>query len=362
MITPNSQPTSISFSAIPFDSPTDLEASNAAQQAIAAVDHQLLGGTLPCQQMAAMVRMFNNLGNEEAGGQTEIDMTHLTHVYLDSGQMPSGIALPTPSNTAPTRIERAVALLESCQAALSGPADNLAAVGGRTGVIVAMSVALRETIAYYVQQALDSNDVSEANRAWATAGVFMVGPCLNLLGLVREEWQGSANLRSRLGRLSMLGLTLGTGIAVGLQGGLARMTTSTVSTTLYALMRDVMNTFFPLNSNVTEFNLLPTAAAAGLTGVFGGMLEWLAPYLPGSGQTGSGGAAQGLDYDLFGTLLHSLTTVCGAIQDDLTLLGLNFHGTAPPGAGRGIGDTRWQPLASIERYRQCRDHQRGAAR
>ena len=323
-------------------------ASSAAQQSIDNLDAQGTKGGLPARQMAVVVNALRAAAGEPQG-QAESDATDMATAYIDTGVLPQGFEAQDLHDAEPTRAARALALLESCHAALSGPAANLLAVGGRTGVIVAMSVALRETIAYYLEKALDSNDTSEANRAWMTACMFMVGPCLNLLGLLREEWQGSASLRSRLGRSCMLCLTLASGLGVALQGGLARMTTSTAAGALYVITRDLVQTFFPLNSNVDAVNLAPTAAAAAVYGVFGGMLEWLTSYLPYSSSTGANGAARGLDYDLFGTMLQGLLAALHAVQDDLTLLWLNARAASTqPGDALSIrASARWPQLADL---------------
>ena len=313
---------------------TEEPSANSLPSSALAVLHTVLGDITQLRmeapsprRMAAVLRPVSADAAEVGAGQLELNHCQDAEDYLSHGGCPPTI-VDMPSMAEATRVDRAIALLHACQESLRGPLSNLLTVTARTGLIVTMTVALRETIAYYVQQALDTHNPDEATRLWATAGVFMVGPCLNLLGLLRDEYQGSANLNTRIGRLCMFGLTLGAGLAVALQGRLASKLSGVLSVAVYSVLRDVANTFFPLSNNVEAYQVLPNLGAAGAYGVVGGALEWLAPYLP-SANTGASGAAAGLGYSVFATLFRSLPTVISAIQDDLTLPSVNLPAGAP---------------------------------
>lgn len=314
---------------------------SALARAIDVVQGTTFAGAPDPVSMRGVARVWVDAGDRvhADGGQSEVAIQMQALEYIGEGGATCIDGLPESDASPPSALGRAQQLVERCQQALSSPAANLLSVTARTGLIVTLSVALRETITYYVQQGLDNHAVSEANRSYATAGVVALGASLNLIGLAREHLNGSENLQTRLGRLGMLGLTLASGLAAGLQGGLGAMTASTVGTTVYSLVRDVANTFFPLQHNVSEFNALPTAAAAGFFGLFGGMLEYLAPYLPSGGELGAG-----FSLDM---LWNSLSTALNAVQDDATLLALNYH-AAPPLADSGFRVRTQLHLPSID--------------
>jgi hypothetical protein len=198
--------------------------------------------------------------------------------YLDSGTPFSepDLDLDLPDEPAPDRFKRSIDLIQSCLHALKGPA----CAAGRTAVIVLLTLAIREAVTYCVTQALNSNDVSEANRAWATAGVMLASACMNMLGALREECMGCANTRSRLGRAAMLGLCAAAGLALALYGDVPGMLPSATGTLVYSMVRDVTNAFFPINTNVQDYSVLPTAAAAGLYGAMGVLFDTLAAQVP----------------------------------------------------------------------------------
>lgn len=276
------------------------------------------GGSISRLRMAATLRHIDKAINLPPQGQVEVDLESVVTDYLETGTGIKGLPRLVPP--ALTRMERAKALLQECQAALAGPAANLLAVGGRTGVIVAMSVILRDIARHYAQEALAS-DPADSNKAWAAMGVFLVGPCLNILGLAREEWQGSANLRSRLGRTAMLGLSVGLGISMLLQGGFARQLGDVAGATFYSVIRDITSAFFLLPSNVEDFNLLSTTAAAGLFAGFGGLLEAGVLAL----RTVPGNLTPGLGFDVFGCAVNASAAAALAVFDDLVLGGLNYQ-------------------------------------
>lgn len=259
-------------------------------------------------------------------GQAQQDLAAAVESFIhDPGhaEPPAGLGLqPMP---AASMQQRAMAVLRACEARL----ETFVGIACRTGLIVALTVAIRETVAYHVQRAVDAASTDEATAQWACAGVFLVGPILGLLGLVREERNGSANFQSRMGRLCMLGLALGTGIAVLLQGGARSLLPGTVATTVYAMLRDVTNQFVRINDNVQAYSLKGTTAAGVSYGMFGGLFEALSAVMPSAGSTGATGAAQGLQYDLFRTLMSTLPTVGSAILDDHHLRVCNVGNNAP---------------------------------
>lgn len=261
-------------------------------------------------------------------GQAQQDIAVAVEAFIhdrnhDQAKLPGDLGLqPMPATGV---LQRALAVMQACEAQMG----SFARIACRTGLIVGLTVAIRETVAYYVQQALDAPSSDDATGQWACAGVFLIGPVLGLLGLVREERNGSANFQSRMGRLCMLGLALGTGIAVLLQGGARSLLPGTVATTVYAMLRDVTNQFVRISDNVQSYSLKGTTVAGVSYGMFGGLFEALAAVMPSAGSTGATGAAQGLQYDLFRTLLGTLPTVGSAILDDHHLRVCNVGNNAP---------------------------------
>lgn len=271
----------------------------------------------------------------DRGGQTVVDMQTQVLDYIEEGRPLAIDGFPGPDASIPTQPSRAQWVMDRCMDALNtiaGPAASALSIAARTGLVTAFSVAAGQAISYYLQQALEAdeggNSQPTADNSYVTVGFVALAASWNLMGLVREHLNGTGNLQTCLGRVGMLGLTSASGIALHLQGNLGPLAGPTVHATMYSLIRDVANSFFPLNDNVDEINVVPTAAAAGIFGLVGGMIEYVAGYLPSG------------DFSL-DVLWKSLFTAFNAVQDDVTLLALNYH-AAPPMADTGF-KVRVQP-------------------
>jgi hypothetical protein len=120
-----------------------------------------------------------------------------------------------------------------------GPALNLLNVGARTGLIVTLTTVLRQVVGFYVEQAIREGDSPQASQAWNVAAITMIGPALSLMGALRDEGAGTANLQTRLGRVCMASITMGALIAAHLTGASDSMLTSAINTTVYTVARDL---------------------------------------------------------------------------------------------------------------------------
>lgn len=296
--------------------------------AIDGIASQSFPGAVEGDALESIAKLFDEVAVrvDTDASQMELDMLGAAQQHIEEGadftiqgQAVAGIPGSTP-------FERAQQLMHSCLDTLYGPAANTLNVVVRTGLIVTFTAAVRAVVAHYLNEGLKSNNVSDIHRSLATLGAITVGAGLNVMGLAREYLNHSDNLQTRMGRLGMLALTLGSGLAVGLQGGLASMTASTVSTTVYSLLRDMASCFFPLHSNVQTYTPAATAVSAGIYGVFTGMLEYLVPYLPGGGENRDSG-----QFEAFGELIGILPTVFAAAEDDLVLSALSYRAAPPEG-------------------------------
>lgn len=211
-----------------------------------------------------------------------------------------------------------------------GPALNLLNVGARTGLIVTLTTVLRQVVGFYVEQAIREGDSPQASQAWNVAAITMIGPALSLMGALRDEGAGTANLQTRLGRVCMASITMGALIAAHLTGASDSMLTSAINTTVYTVARDLCNAFFPLNNNAGAI----TAQATGVTTVAFGTVQFLLAELGAlMPVSGPGRAAAGLGLSLGAEVIAGALNGVGAVIDDVISLLCRSWPLLSPSAG-----------------------------
>jgi hypothetical protein len=194
------------------------------------------------------------------------------------------------------------------------PGLNLLNVTLRTGLIVALTTVLRQMVGYYVEQAIREGASPESSQAWSVVAVTMIGPAMSLMGALRDEGAGIANLRTRLGRLCMASITMGALIVAHLTGASSSMLSTAINTTVYTFARDLCNAFIPLNDNAGPVTDKATAAAMVAFGAVQFSLEQLSPWMPASGP---GRAAAGLAWSLGADVVAGALNSVGAVIDDI---------------------------------------------
>lgn len=171
-------------------------------------------------------------------------------------------------------IERAQTLLDFCAKVLGNEFES---AGGRWAANVSnvllrdlATVGLTTTLRQLAGMALESSFILEGlaptTRQWIGASVMLLGPCLNILGAVREERHGTATDISRLARGAMLGLSLGVlgaSLFVNPPGPLSQLSSFATQVSLYTVLRDLMQLFVPMGDNTTAMNG-PSTAMSGL--------------------------------------------------------------------------------------------------
>ncbi|WP_157221337.1 hypothetical protein [Pseudomonas sp. GM49] len=145
-------------------------------------------------------------------------------------------------------------------------ASNLTISGLRTGLIVGTLTTIRQLIGFATQKGLDSNAAAPLTRNVIAGASLMIGPALNIIGALRDEWNGTANTQTRLSRLITLSLSLAAfAVALVTPQALLALASFGPQMAFFTLARDLTQVFVPLNDNA-QINPAGTAANAGLYG------------------------------------------------------------------------------------------------
>ncbi|PNB75878.1 hypothetical protein C1X64_03140 [Pseudomonas sp. GW456-E7] len=280
-------------------------------------------------------------------GETDQTVVERTKVFIDQGVSPGGTVAAdfetriralnavdieqTRESRMRTVLEAGLELLGSAR----GPGLNLLNVTARTGLVVALTTVLRQMVGFYVEKAIREGDSPEASQAWAVAAITMIGPATSLIGAIRDECAGTANLQTRLGRVCMASITMGALIAAHLTGASNSMLSTAINTTVYTFARDLCNAFFPLNDNAGAVNDRATGAATVAFGVVQYLLEQLAPLMPPSGP---GRAAADLGWSLGADAIAGAVNAFGAVADDCVFILCRSWSLLSPSVGLGSVD------------------------
>jgi hypothetical protein len=262
-------------------------------------------------------------------GETDRNVVGQVSAFIECRAMPrevineeffSRIDQRDAADTEQTRESRARSVLDAGLEMLKqaeGPGLNLLNVIARTGLIVALTTVLRQVVSYYVEQAIQEGDSPQASQAWAVAAITMIGPAMSLMGAIRDECAGTANLQTRLGRVCMASITMGSWITAHLTGASSSMLTSAIATNVYTTARDVINAFVPLQSNAGD----ATTSATAVTTVFYGLVQHALAVLGAPMPlSGAGRYAAGLGYSLGADFIQGVLNAAGAVIDDFIFI------------------------------------------
>ncbi|OXJ21514.1 hypothetical protein CFB82_41060 [Burkholderia sp. HI2714] len=202
-----------------------------------------------------------------------------------------------------TARERAIAVMDFAgriinndfEGGLGRWAANGANVGIRTGLIVGLTTTLRQLIGFGIEKALQLGDAPMPAREVIGAAAMLLGPALNIAGLVRDEANHTATSQSRTARVAMLALSIGA-LLVASQTGEPSTLGSLMSSfgpqmASYTLARDLAQLFFPLNDNAPINLGSALAGGAAYSAVQFGVGEAMDSWAPSSGAGRVMGAA-----------------------------------------------------------------------
>ncbi|UXH79763.1 hypothetical protein [Roseateles amylovorans] len=149
-------------------------------------------------------------------------------------------------------------------------AANLTNASIHTGLIVAVTTTLRQLLGFALERAMTIGELSDTARHAIGASCLLIGPALNIAGLMRDECQNRATAASRLARVSML-LLSACGLCVAALVGhppvmASRMSSFGLQMLSYCIARETAQLFFPLTGN-SPVRLGGTVIGAGAYGV-----------------------------------------------------------------------------------------------
>lgn len=220
-------------------------------------DGELSMEMLPCheQDVVRTVQVFAAEGGSDAiaqapAGSPARDLLRQMQVYADTGDSGS------------TAHARSVAVLDflgklvnnEFQGDWARQGCNIALVSLRNGLIVGMSTVLRQLVGFEIERALYLHEQPYQSRELLAIAAMLLGPALNLAGALRDECARSATLASRLSRVVLFALSIGS-IFLTSQVGKpsvlgAGMAAIALQTNVYTLVRDLLQLLFPLQHNV----------------------------------------------------------------------------------------------------------------
>ncbi|MHC8397969.1 hypothetical protein ACYZTX_00270 [Pseudomonas sp. MDT1-17] len=219
------------------------------------------------------------LAQEFAAGTDAASM--IDHIVLELGANPQPPA------------ERAQSLLDFFSRVLSNQFDEH---GGRWGAnitnvvlrdlaTVGLTTVLRQLAGMALESRFIQEDLPPETRQWIGASMMLLGPCLNILGGLREEMNDTATDKSRFARGTMLVLSLSVlaaAVVINRSEPAAQMASFGLQIAIYTTVRDLMQLFIPLQDNTTSLSASSTAMAGlgyGVTQVMASLLmDTLAPH------------------------------------------------------------------------------------
>lgn len=150
-------------------------------------------------------------------------------------------------------------------------ASNLTISTLRTGLVTGTLTVIRQLVGFALEKTLQSNAASPLTRSVIGAVALCIGPLLNILGAIRDEYNRTATPETRLARaltLTISGLALAAAIAV--PSALPALASSGSQMLFYTFAQDLVSLFCPTGDN-TKPNPSGTAAA----GMLNAMLQFL---------------------------------------------------------------------------------------
>ncbi|WP_434571418.1 hypothetical protein [Pseudomonas sp. Z3-6] len=143
-------------------------------------------------------------------------------------------------------------------------ASNLTISGLRTGLVTGALTVIRQLVGFALEKTFQSNATSPLTRSVIGAIVQSVGPLLNILGAIRDEYNGTATLETRVARVLTLTISaLALAAAIAVPSALPALASSGSQMLFYTFAQDLVSLFCPTGDN-TKPNPGGTAAAGAL--------------------------------------------------------------------------------------------------
>lgn len=195
---------------------------------------------------------------------------------------------------------------------------NVINVIARQSLSVFIATYLRQSLSYLIATGLEKNELPLSMGIAAAAGLYPV--LLNVAGLVRDKYYAEDTMSSTVCRFINIGTGFG---AVGLaayRGVLPDLAPSLVGFHVYCMVRDLIQTYIPLQNGVHELAFLPTLGSAALYGVN----QTLSNFLMTSLASPSGELAAGAAYNQIAKndMFRSFINTGAEAVDLLTMAGL----------------------------------------
>lgn len=151
-------------------------------------------------------------------------------------------------------------------------ASNLTISGLRTGLFACILTTVRQLIGFTLEKSLQTNAASPLTRNVIGGLSLMVGPALNIIGALKDEYEGTANSNTRLARFATLLLSMGALLAAAAAPqALPALASYGPQVLFYTFANDLANLLLPHGDNAT-----PSATGAVATGGLNGALQFLA--------------------------------------------------------------------------------------
>lgn len=150
-------------------------------------------------------------------------------------------------------------------------ASNLTIPMVRTGLVSGTLTVIRQLTGFILEKTLQTTAASPLTRSVMSTVAQSIGPILNVLGAIRDECNGTANLQTRMARLLTLTLSvLAFAAAATVPTALPALATFSSQMLFYTFAQDVVSLFCPTGDNA-KANPGGTAVA----GVLNGVLQFL---------------------------------------------------------------------------------------
>jgi len=150
-------------------------------------------------------------------------------------------------------------------------ASNLTISGLRTGLVTATLTVVRQMIGFALEKALQSTATTALTRSVIGAVVQSIGPLLNVLGAIRDEYNDTATKETRAARsvtliLSLIAITA----AATVPAALPALASFGSQMLFYTFAQDLVSLFCPTGDNAKA-----SPSGTAVAGLLNGMLQFL---------------------------------------------------------------------------------------
>ena len=143
-------------------------------------------------------------------------------------------------------------------------ASNISIASAQIALTIGTLTTVRQLVGFAIEKCLQSNGAAPLTRSLIGGISLMVGPAMNILGAIRDEYNGTANTETRLARLATLSLSLAAfGAALAVPQALPALASFGPQMGFYTLANDLVQLFFKTSDN-SQTTGAGTAANGGL--------------------------------------------------------------------------------------------------